>query len=232
MTVSLRHLPALSCWKFFLTMTLLTLLASAGCSKSGSPEASIGGGASSGAAEGQASSKPLSDPKHPVVEIDTSMGKIVLELDAEKAPLTVDNFLDYVRNNYYDQTIVHQVYKGQGFLSGGYGVNLLEKPGRTPVRNEAALSNAAKNLRATISMVRPPDAIDSATSQFFINLADNSALDHRDTTPEGYGYCVFGKVTDGMDVVDAIGNAAVHDTAGLDHTPVQMITVKSVRQIR
>ena len=119
--------------------------------------------------------KPASDPLHPVVVIETSLGNITVRLDAEKAPLTVDNFLSYVGAGQYDQTIVHQVYKGQGFLAGGYGTNLVEKPGRTPVRNEA--HNGLKNRRGTIAMVRLPDAIDSATCQFFINVADNPALD-------------------------------------------------------
>ena len=160
-----------------------------------------------------AAQKPPSDPQHPVVLIETSLGNITVRLDAEKAPLTVDNFLSYVNAGHYDQTIVHQVYKGQGFLAGGYGTNLVEKPGRTPIRNEA--HNGLKNRRGTIAMVRLPDAIDSATCQFFINVADNPALDYKDRTPEGYGYCVFGKVTDGMDVVDKIGNAQVHDTPRL-----------------
>jgi cyclophilin family peptidyl-prolyl cis-trans isomerase len=237
--VSLRHLAVVNCWKLLSALNLTLLLAVAGCGrgdKNASPEASIGGSAansaSSGAADGQAGSKPLADPKHPVVVMETTAGNITIQLDAEKAPETVDNFLQYVKRNHYDQTIVHQVYKGQGFLCGGYGVNLLEKPGRTPIFSEAARADAAKNLRGTISMVRAPDAKDSATCQFFVNLTDNPALDHRDETPEGYGYCVFGTVTDGMDVVDAIGSAPVHDTPGLDHTPVQMITVNSSRRIR
>ena len=145
--------------------------------------------------------------------------------------MTVDNFLNsYVGDRFYDQTIVHQVYKGQGILAGGYGTNLVEKPARTPIRNEAL--NGLKNHRGAIAMVRQPDAIDSATSQFFINVADNPALDYKDRTPAGYGYCVFGEVTEGMDVVDKINNVPVHDEGGLDRTPVQRVVVKSIRWIR
>ena len=115
--------------------------------------------------------KPTADPQHPVVLIETSLGNITVRLDREKALLTVDNFLSYVGASFYDQTIIHQVYKGQGILAGGYGTNMLEKPAHTPIRNEA--DNGLKNRRGTIAMVRLPDAIDSATCQFFINVADN-----------------------------------------------------------
>ncbi len=162
--------------------------------------------------------------------IETSLGNITVRLDAENAPLTIDNFLSYVGARHYDQTIVHQVYKGQGLLAGGYGTNLVEKPGRTPVRNEA--HNGVKNRRGTISMVRQPDAIDSATCQFFINVADNPALDYRDRTPEGYGYCVFGEVVEGLDVVDSIADTQVRDTTDIECTPTPAIVVKSIRRIR
>ena len=162
--------------------------------------------------------------------IETSLGKIKVQLNVERAPLTVDNFLFYVNSGYYDRTIVHQVYKGQGIMAGGYGENLLEKPARTPIRNEA--SNGLKNRRGTIAMVRSPDGIDSATCQFFINVADNPALDYRDRTPAGYGYCVFGEVIEGMDVVDRINDAPVHDMPDFERTPVEPVIVASVRQIR
>ena len=177
-----------------------------------------------------APSKPAADRKHPVVLIETSLGNMTVRLDADKAPLTVDNFLSYVRTSHYDQTIVHQIYKGQGFLAGGYGMNLTEKKPHTPIRNEAR--NGQKNRRGTIAMVRLPDAIDSATCQFFINVADNPALDYRDPTPAGYGYCVFGEVVEGQDVVDKIGDAKVHDTKDFERTPEPPIVVKSIRQVR
>ena len=174
--------------------------------------------------------KPVSDPRHPVVVIETSQGNITVQLNGEKSPLTVDNFLSYVRASFYDGTIIHQVYKGQGILGGGYDAQGVAKAGRTPIRNEA--ENGLKNRRGTIAMVRLPGAIDSATCQFLINVADNQTLDFRDRTPEGYGYCVFGQVTDGMDVVERINQAPVHDTSNLDRTPVERIIVKSIRRIR
>ena len=168
--------------------------------------------------------------QQPLVLVETSVGKITLRLDAERAPLTVDNFLSYVDAGHYDRTIIHQVYKGQGIVAGGYGENLLEKPARTPIRNEAA--NGLKNRRGTIAMVRLPDGIDSATCQFFINVADNPALDYRDRTPAGYGYCVFGEVVDGMDVVDRINDVPIHDTPDFERTPVEPIMVASMRRIQ
>jgi cyclophilin family peptidyl-prolyl cis-trans isomerase len=124
------------------------------------------------------------------------------------------------------------VYKGQAILAGGYGTNLLPIPKRVhpTVRNEAA--TAPKNLRYTIAMARFPDSVDSATSQFFINVADNSSLDYKDRTAQGYGYCVFGKVTDGMDVVDKINDAKLRNTPELDQTPAEPIIVKSIRLLR
>lgn len=215
-----------------LCLNVVVFMVMAGCNRGESPAASISGSASpeTGSAQGPSLRKSDSDLKHPVVVIDTSMGKVTVQLDAEKAPLTTDNFLTYVSARHYDQTIVHQVYKGQGFLAGGYGANLVEKPGRTPILNEA--NNGLKNTRGTISMVRLPDLIDSATCQFFVNVVDNPALDHRDRTPEGYGYCVFGAVTDGMDVVDRIAEVAVRETPDFDRMPVQRIDVKSIQRIR
>ncbi len=166
-----------------------------------------------------------------MVVIETTLGNITVRLDAEKAQLTVGNFLNYTGASFYNQTIVHQVYKGQGILAGGYDANLVEKRARAPIRNEAR--NGLKNRRGSIAMVRQPDAIDSAKSQFFINVADNPQLDYKDDrTAAGYGYCVFGEVTDGMDVVDKINHVALHDTPNLDRTPAEPIIVTSIRQIR
>jgi peptidyl-prolyl cis-trans isomerase B (cyclophilin B) len=210
----------------------------AGCNRGGdgsqSPAAAIGGPDSTspatGGGNGSSPQKPASDPKHPVVEIETSMGKITVQLDAEKSRLTAENFLSYVGAGHYDQTIIHQVYKGQGFLAGGYGTNLIEKPSGVRIVNEA--NNGVKNKKGTVSMVRFPDLIDSATCQFFVNVVDNPALDYRDNTPEGFGYCVFGAVSEGMDVVDRIAAVEVRDTPEFEHTPVQPIVVTSIKQIR
>lgn len=214
-------------------LNVMVVMVLAGCNRGGdgsqSPAAAIGG---PGSTSPDAGGSSASDPKHPVVEIDTTLGKITVQLDYEKSPNTTDNFLAYVGMNHYDQTIVHQVYKGQGFLAGGYGTNMLERPGRTPIRNEA--NNGLKNKRGTISMIRQPDAIDSATCQFFVNVVDNPSLDYRDQTPEGYGYCVFGQVADGegMKVVDRIADARVHDTQEFERMPEQPIVVKSIKRIR
>ncbi len=205
-----------------------------GGDSSAAPTAAIvaSGGATPAAGVSPATPPPKSpvDTKHPIVLIETSLGNITVRLDADKSPLTVDNFLSYVRAGHYDQTIVHQVYKSQGFLAGGYGMNLVEKKPRPPIRNEA--DNGLKNRRGTIAMVRLPDAIDSATCQFFINVADNPGLDYRNRTPAGYGYCVFGEVTEGLDTVEKIAEVKVCDTKDFERTPEQQIVVKSVRQIR
>jgi len=154
---------------------------------------------------------------------------VKVRLDAEKSPLTVSNFLSYVMASHYDRTIIHQVCKGQGVLAGGYDENMAERACRTAIYNEAR--NGLKNRRGTIAMVRQPDSIHSATSQFFINVADNPSLDFRDNTPEGYGYCVFGEVIEGMDVVDRINAVPLHDLDKFERTPVQPIMVKTIQRI-
>ena len=215
-------------------LVLVLFFVLAGCGREQSPTTSIGDKENANQAvdanQGPSLQKPASNPLPPVVTIETSLGNITVELNAEKAPGTVNNFLSYVRMGHYDQTLVHQVYKSQGFLAGAYGTNWVERPSHTAIRNEA--DNGLKNRRGTIAMVRSPDAIDSATCQFIINVADNPVLDHKDRTPEGYGYCVFGKVTEGSDIVDRIAGAPVHDTSEFECTPVEAIEIKSIQQIR
>jgi peptidyl-prolyl cis-trans isomerase B (cyclophilin B) len=174
---------------------------------------------------------PKSPPPPPLVLIETSKGNIKVQLDSDKIPNTVENFLMYVRLGHYDQTVVHQVFKGRVFLAGGYDKNMAEKRCRTPTPNEADRGRR-KNLRGTIAMARLPDDPNSATSQFFINVADNPSLDFRDRTVEGYGYCAFGEVIEGMDVVEAIGNAEVQDIKGFDSTPKQAVVINSIRLVR
>jgi peptidyl-prolyl cis-trans isomerase B (cyclophilin B) len=140
----------------------------------------------------------------PLVEMRTSMGTVVIELYPDKAPLTVDNFLQYVKDRHYDGTVFHRVIPGFMIQGGGFGPDFSEKPVRKPVRNEAA--NGLRNETGTIAMARTPDP-HSATAQFFINVADNESLNFRFPTQEGYGYCVFGKVVKGMDVVSRIVKA-------------------------
>jgi peptidyl-prolyl cis-trans isomerase B (cyclophilin B) len=209
--------------------------ATIGCNHSGdgtqTPAAIEGSGKDSPSTEGMPPPpKPNSDSQHPVVLIETSLGNITVELNREKALLTVDNFLRYVGESFYDQTIVHEVVKGQAILAGGYGANKVAKPVHQPIRNEA--DNMLKNLRGTIAMVRYANDVHGATSQFLINVADNPSLDHKDRTPEGYGYCVFGKVIDGMDVVNAINGLELRDTKEFVQTPKEQVVIKSIRRIR
>jgi cyclophilin family peptidyl-prolyl cis-trans isomerase len=155
-----------------------------------------------------------------------------VRLDAEKAPLTVENFSNYVARGQYDLTIFHQVLRDplQIVLGGGYTADLKEKSPLTPIRNEA--HNGLKNRRGTIAMARRPDHQDSATCQFFINIADNDVLNFKARTPEGYGYCVFGEVTEGMDVVDRIAKIPVCDKDQFRNLPVETVVIKSVRQVK
>ena len=137
----------------------------------------------------------------PKVRLVTSMGDIVLELDSEKAPKTVDNFLGYVKNGFYDGTIFHRVINGFMIQGGGFDRDFDKKTTQPPIGNEA--DNGLKNDRGTIAMARTSDP-HSATSQFFINVKDNPSLDHTSKSPRGWGYAVFGRVVEGMDVVDRI----------------------------
>ncbi len=137
----------------------------------------------------------------PYVELETTMGNIVIELNAEKAPNTVANFLDYVKSGHYDGTIFHRVIDGFMIQGGGMDANMKEKSTNAPIKNEA--DNGLKNEVGTIAMARTSDP-NSATAQFFINVKDNSFLNYTSPTPQGWGYAVFGKVTEGMDVVNKI----------------------------
>jgi len=143
----------------------------------------------------------LADEQHPRVRISTSMGDIVLELNREKAPKSVANFLNYVQEGFYDGTIFHRVIDGFMVQGGGFTQDFQKKTPHAPIENEA--NNGLKNLNGTVAMART-NAPHSATAQFFINVADNGFLDHRSPTPRGWGYAVFGKVVEGMDVVNKI----------------------------
>lgn len=135
------------------------------------------------------------------VKLHTNHGVITLELDAEKAPITVENFLAYVNAGHYDNTVFHRVIDGFMIQGGGFEPGMKQKPTRDPIQNEA--NNGLKNERGTIAMART-QAPHSASAQFFINVADNDFLNHRSPDLQGWGYCVFGKVSDGFDVVDQI----------------------------
>jgi len=162
-----------------------------------------------------------------MVVMETSKGTIRIELDAEKAPVTVANFLRYVDEKFYDGTVFHRVIDGFMIQGGGFHPDMTQKPTHGPIKNEAG--NGLRNLRGTVAMART-SAVDSATSQFFINLADNAFLDHKDNTPSGYGYAVFGKVVAGMDVVDAIAKVATHAMGPFKDVPVEPVVIKSVRR--
>jgi len=163
------------------------------------------------------------------VELKTSMGTVVIELDPDKAPLTVDNFLQYVKDRHYDGTAFHRVIPGFMVQGGGYGPDFSEKPTRKPVRNEA--SNGLRNDVGTIAMARTNDP-HSATAQFFINVANNESLNFRYPTQEGYGYCVFGKVVKGMDVVNRIVKIPTGTgPGGHRDVPVKPVIIESVRLV-
>ncbi len=160
--------------------------------------------ATSGAiAQQPASSADKKDNPKPVVVLETTAGNITLELNRERAPESVANFLQYVNEGFYSGTIFHRVIKGFMIQGGGMTADMQPKDTRQPIKNEA--TNGLKNLRGTVAMART-QAVRSATSQFFINTVDNSALDHKGISPDEYGYAVFGKVIGGMDVVDKIEN--------------------------
>jgi peptidyl-prolyl cis-trans isomerase B (cyclophilin B) len=186
--------------------------------------------ASSGTSSATKTSPRPVNREHPVVRIETNLGAITLKLDAVKAPGTVRNFLNCATEGYYDNTLIHYVAPGKMLLAGGYQADATPKSPRTPIRNEA--HNGLKNLRGTIAMTRDPAFIDSATSQFFINLADAPQRDHQGDTPDLYGYCVFGEVTDGLDVADLIAESPTKDLGGdLLQTPDPPVIVATVREV-
>ena len=162
-----------------------------------------------------------------MVEMHTSKGLITLKLDAEKAPVTVANFIEYVNSGHFDGTIFHRVIPGFVIQGGGLESGMKEKPTQAPIENEA--DNGLKNVTGSICMARTNDP-HSATSQFFINLKDNQFLDHTEKSPQGWGYAVFGQVTDGMDVVEAIaavqtGNAGFHQDVPVEDIVVEKVTI-------
>jgi peptidyl-prolyl cis-trans isomerase A (cyclophilin A) len=202
----------------------LATLAGCGSKEDAPPTASINGETAQG-------KQSQVDNLHPVVQVRTTAGEILLQLDAEHAPVTVANFLAYVNRGHYEGTVFHEVEKGFIVLGGGYDANLQEKPADFACRNEA--HNGLKNVRGTVAMARRPDVIDSSTSMFFVNVADNPTLDYNGEEAQDYGYCVFGKVIDGMNVVDKI---AATPTRTVDDqfpkVPTEHIAIKAVRRVR
>jgi peptidyl-prolyl cis-trans isomerase A (cyclophilin A) len=161
-------------------------------------------------------------PDAPRVKFATSAGDIVVELESDKAPKTVENFLQYVRDKHYDGTVFHRVIDGFMIQGGGYTPDLRQKPTRPPVPLEAR--NGLKNDRYTIAMARTAKP-DTATAQFFINLNDNASLDA--PNPDGYGYTVFGKVVAGFDVIDKIRAVRTGNKGGMQDVPLESVTIES-----
>jgi len=158
---------------------------------------------------------------HPMVTLSTNLGEIVLELDEAKAPLTVKNFLDYVDSGFYNNTIFHRVIPGFMIQGGGMTADMTEKPNRSPIKNEA--DNGLTNNRGTIAMART-QIKDSATSQFFINVAENTFLNH---SGRDFGYAVFGKVVKGMEIIDAIAKVKTGNRSGHSDVPVEPVVIQS-----
>ncbi len=159
----------------------------------------------------------------PQVKLETTKGEIIIELDAENAPVSTENFLDYVRDGFYEGTIFHRVIPGFMIQGGGFTPEMAQKKTREEIKNEA--DNGLKNSRGTLAMARTP-VVDSASSQFFINLTDNDFLNHQNKTANGYGYAVFGKVIAGMDVVDAIATVTTGSSCGHQDVPVEAVIIE------
>jgi peptidyl-prolyl cis-trans isomerase B (cyclophilin B) len=166
---------------------------------------------------------------NPKVEMETSKGKMVIELFPEKAPETVKNFLNYVEAKFYDGTIFHRVIPKFMIQGGGFTSDMKKKTAGTPIKNEA--DNGLKNERGTIAMARTGDP-HSATAQFFINSVNNDFLNHKGKTQQGWGYVVFGKVTSGLDVVDAISAVKTVTRGGYRDIPAETIEIRSARVLK
>jgi len=164
--------------------------------------------------------------RNPVVLMETSLGKVKLELFAKEAPISVKNFLDYVNSGFYDGTVYHRVIPNFMIQGGGFTADLNRKQTNPPIKNEA--DNGLKNQSGTLAMART-SVVDSATSQFFINVIDNDFLNHRDKTPQGYGYAVFGKVIEGMEVVGRIAAVKTGTQKGLRDVPETTVIIKSMK---
>ena len=164
-----------------------------------------------------------------MVILHTNHGDITLDLDAENSPATVTNFLQYVRDGHFDNSIFHRVIDGFMVQGGGMEPGMKQKAVRSPVANEAG--NGLKNKRYTVAMARTSEP-HSATAQFFINVADNDFLDHKGPSPQGWGYCVFGRVTAGQDVVDKIKGAATSTRGGHQNVPNEDVVIERAEEVR
>jgi peptidyl-prolyl cis-trans isomerase B (cyclophilin B) len=163
-----------------------------------------------------------------MVRLQTNFGVITLELDSEKAPETVQNFLNYVNSGFYDNTLFHRVIDDFMIQGGGFEPGMKQKKTQAPIQNEAA--NGLKNDAYTIAMARTAD-VHSATAQFFINVTSNGFLNYKSSSPQGYGYCVFGKVTEGQDVIDKIKKVKTGDQAGHQNVPLDDVVIQKAEVI-
>jgi cyclophilin family peptidyl-prolyl cis-trans isomerase len=170
---------------------------------------------------------PQPAPGNPIVVVETSMGTISIELFKDQAPVSTANFLQYVRDGFYPGTVWHRVVPGYVIQGGGFTADLTEKPTRPPIQNEA--TNGLANRRGTVAMARTR-TLRSATSQFYINLSNNTQLDHRGFSPEVFGYAVFGRVIEGMDVVDRIGAVKTGVKDGMDDVPLEPVIIKGITE--
>jgi peptidyl-prolyl cis-trans isomerase B (cyclophilin B) len=167
----------------------------------------------------------MSEEKNPQVLMETSMGSVKIELFKEKAPITVRNFLSYVKEGFYDGLIFHRVIASFMIQGGGFDQNMVQKKTKFAIKNEAA--NGLSNKCYTLAMART-NVVDSATSQFFINVVDNSFLDYRGKNPDQFGYAVFGQVIEGMNVVDAIKGVKTGNKGGHSDVPVEPVIINSM----
>lgn len=164
--------------------------------------------------------------KNPVVNISTNKGDIRIELDADKAPISTKNFVDYVNAGHYDGLIFHRVIPGFMIQGGGFDAGMSQKKSNSPIKNEAG--NGLKNVVGSIAMART-NVVDSATAQFFINVKDNDFLNHKNTSADGYGYAVFGQVIEGMDVVQAIEKVKTANRGMHQDVPVEAVVINSAK---
>jgi cyclophilin family peptidyl-prolyl cis-trans isomerase len=164
---------------------------------------------------------------NPHVLLETNAGDILIELYPDKAPATVKNFLRYVDDGHYDETLFHRVVRGFVIQGGGYGRDMVKRPTHDPIPNEAV--NGLSNEKGTVAMARTPDK-DSARDEFFINAADNPVLDHKDETDEGYGYAVFGRVVEGEDVVKKINWKVTKPKDFFTDLPVEPVVIVAARR--
>lgn len=197
------------------TLAVVIAFVASACAGSGGEEQS---------AEGAPPMPPDMADMTPQVVLETSMGQIVMELDAQKAPRTVDNIVDHVQSGFYDGLTFHRVIPGFMIQGGGFTPDMRQRDSSRPqLTNEA--DNQLKNLRGTVAMARTP-APHSAKTQFFINLVDNSNLDHRDKTDRGWGYAVFGRVIEGMEVVDSIAQVPTHTVGQYADVPAEPVLIQ------